>query len=117
MFFGDRRRATDYLYGDELDDFLATGILTRLTLAFSRDRADGTKDYVQHHMAEHAADLFAWLQDGAHVYVCGDEKHMAKDVDAALHRIVASAGGMDVDAAHAYVNDLIRAHRYVRDVY
>ncbi len=66
---------------------------------------------------ENAAELFGWLQDGAHVYVCGDEKRMAKDVDATLHDIVARGGGMDADAAHAYVNDLIKTHRYVRDVY
>jgi sulfite reductase (NADPH) flavoprotein alpha-component len=68
-------------------------------------------------MMEHSTGFFSWLQEGAHVYVCGDEKRMAKDVDAALRTIVAEAGGMDHDAAHAYVNDLIKSHRYVRDVY
>jgi hypothetical protein len=61
--------------------------------------------------------LFAWLQDGAHLYVCGDAERMAKDVDATLHEIVAESGGMDAGAAHAYVNDLIKTHRYLRDVY
>ena len=117
LFFGDRRRGTDYLYGEELDGFAADGTLTRLDLAFSRDSADGAKVYVQHRMMEHRTGFFSWLQEGAHVYVCGDEKRMAKDVDATLHTIVAEAGGMDADAAHAYVNDLIKSHRYVRDVY
>jgi len=117
LFFGDRRRATDFLYGDELTGFVASGTLTRLDLAFSRDRADRSKEYVQHRMRENAAELFDWLQDGAHLYVCGDEKRMAKDVDATLRDIVATCGGMDADGARAYVNDLIKTHRYVRDVY
>lgn len=115
LFFGDRHRATDFLYGDELEDFLATGTLTRLDLAFSRDQT--TKHYVQHRMSENADELFGWLADGAHVYVCGDADRMAKDVDAMLHQVVARGGGMDAEAAHAYVNDLIKTHRYVRDVY
>ena len=114
----DRRRATDYLYGDDLQGFVDSGTLTRLDLAFSRDGADGaSKTYVQHRMLEHAVDFFAWLQDGAHVCVCGDAERMAKDVDATLHDIIAKAGGMDAAAAHAYVNDLIKSHRYLRDVY
>ena len=95
-----------------------SGTLTRLDLAFSREGAtDVPKTYVQQRMREHAAELFGWLQDGAHVYVCGDEKRMAKDVDATLHDIVACCGRMDATAAHAYVNELIKEHRYVRDVY
>lgn len=117
LFFGDRRRATDYLYGEEIDGFLRSGTLTRLDLAFSRDAADGTKNYVQHRMWDNAEELYRWLQDGAHLYVCGDAEKMAKDVDAALHGIVARCGGMDTDAAHGYVNELIRSHRYLRDVY
>ena len=116
LFFGDRRRATDFLYGDELSGFVDSGALTRLDLAFSRE-ADGPKTYVQHRMKDNAAELFAWLQDGAHLYVCGDADRMAKDVDRALHEIVAEAGGMDAAAAHSYVNELIKAHRYLRDVY
>ena len=118
LFFGDRRRATDFLYGDELQGFVDSGTLTRLDLAFSRDGADGVpKTYVQHRMLEHAAEFFDWLQAGAHVYVCGDAERMAKDVDATLHDIIAKSGGMDAAAAHAYVNDLIKSHRYLRDVY
>ncbi|OHT68154.1 sulfite reductase flavoprotein subunit alpha [Mycobacteroides chelonae] len=118
LFFGDRRRATSFLYGEELQGFVDSGALTRLDLAFSRDGAEGEpKRYVQHCMSENAAELFAWLQDGAYLYVCGDADHMAKDVDATLHEIVARCGGMDATGAHAYVNDLIKSHRYVRDVY
>ncbi len=115
LFFGDRHRATDYLYGDELEGFLASGALTRLDLAFSRDQ--DTKVYVQHRMSENAEEFFSWLSDGAYVYVCGDADRMAKDVDAMLHDVVARGGGMDAAAAHGYVNDLIKSHRYVRDVY
>ena len=118
LFFGDRRRETDFLYGDELEGFVQSGTLTRLDLAFSRDGAEREpKVYVQQRMWENSAQLFGWLQDGAHLYVCGDAKRMAKDVDATLHDIVARCGGMDPAAAHAYVNDLIKSHRYVRDVY
>ena len=116
LFFGDRRRDTDFLYRPELEAFSADGTLTRMDLAFSRDGAQGEpKTYVQHRMREHARELFSWLEDGAHVYVCGDEKRMAKDVDGTLRDIVARHTGPD--AAHAYVNDLIKSHRYVRDVY
>jgi sulfite reductase (NADPH) flavoprotein alpha-component len=116
LFFGDRRRSTDFLYGDELSGFLDSGTLTRLDLAFSRD-SDGPKCYVQHRMKDNAKDVFAWLEDGAHLYVCGDADRMAKDVDRTVHEIVADAGGMAAAAAHSYVNELIKAHRYVRDVY
>lgn len=115
LFFGDRRRATDFLYGQELTAYVESGTLTRLDVAFSRDQ--DAKIYVQQRMRENADELFAWLQDGAHLYVCGDADRMAKDVDAALHEIVAESGGMDADAAHAYVNNLIKTHRYLRDVY
>jgi sulfite reductase (NADPH) flavoprotein alpha-component len=115
LFFGARRRSGDYLYGDELHGFVDSGTLTRLDVAFSRDQ--DTKVYVQQHMSQNGAQLYAWLQDGAHLYVCGDEKRMAKDVDATLHQIVARHGAVDADAAHVYVNELIKSHRYVRDVY
>jgi sulfite reductase (NADPH) flavoprotein alpha-component len=117
LFFGARRRSTDFLYGDELTSFVESGTLTRLDLAFSRDGVDVAKTYVQHRMWEQADELFGWLQHGAHVYVCGDEKRMAKDVDKTLHDVIATAGGMDSAAAHAYVNGLVKSHRYVRDVY
>jgi sulfite reductase (NADPH) flavoprotein alpha-component len=118
LLFGDRRRRTDFLYGDELESFAASGTLTRLDLAFSRDGSgDAPKTYVQHRMREYAAELFGWLQDGAHLYVCGDEKRMAKDVDETLRRIIQTEGDLNAESAHAYVKDLIKTHRYVRDVY
>jgi sulfite reductase (NADPH) flavoprotein alpha-component len=116
LFFGDRRRATDFLYGDELAQFRDSGVLSRLDLAFSRE-CGRPKTYVQHRMKDSARDVFDWLENGAHLYVCGDAEQMAKDVDRTLHEIVAEAGGMDAAAAHSYVNELIKAHRYVRDVY
>ncbi|MEE6136776.1 sulfite reductase flavoprotein subunit alpha [Mycobacterium sp. 050128] len=118
LFFGDRRRHCDFLYDDELAAFLRSGTLTRLDLAFSRDGVAGeSKQYVRQRMWENAADIFGWLQDGAYVYVCGDAERMAKDVDEALRGIVGSCGGMGDGAAHAYVNDLMKNHRYLRDVY
>lgn len=118
LFFGDRRRTTSYLYGDELESFLECGTLTRLDLAFSRDGVVGDpKTYVQQRMWENAPELFDWIENGAHVYVCGDADRMAKDVDAALHGIVGRCGNLDADAAHAYVNRMIKDHRYLRDVY
>ena len=115
LFFGDRHRATDYLYREDLEEFTASGTLTRLDLAFSRDGVE--KQYVWHRMLEHADELHGWLTDGAHLYVCGDATHMARDVDRTLHTVVAQGGGLDADGAHAFVNDLIRNHRYLRDVY
>ena len=93
----------------------ASGVLTRLDLAFSRDQAE--KIYVQHRMAENGKDLYGLLQEGGHFYVCGDATHMAKDVDAALHKVIETHGGVDADGAIDYVNTLKREKRYVRDVY
>ena len=90
-------------------------MLNRLELAFSRDQAE--KVYVQTRMLEHGKELFAWLEEGGHFYVCGDATRMAKDVDKALHEVVGVHGGMDDDAATEYVNSLKREKRYVRDVY
>lgn len=115
LFFGDRRRNTDFLYCQELLDYKRSGVLNRLDLAFSRDRSE--KDYVQHHILAHAEELFRWIEGGAYLYVCGDANHMARDVHHALHQVVATAGGMDDDSAHAYINGLIKDHRYLRDVY
>jgi sulfite reductase (NADPH) flavoprotein alpha-component len=115
LFFGDQRRDCDYIYEDELAEFTASGVLTRLDLAFSRDQAE--KIYVQTRMTEHGAELFAWLEEGGHFYICGDASRMAKDVDAALHAIVAEHGGMSPEQAAEYVTTLKREKRYVRDVY
>jgi sulfite reductase (NADPH) flavoprotein alpha-component len=115
LFFGDRHRATDFMYEDEIVQFQRDGVLTRLDLAFSRDQEQ--KIYVQDRMREKGAELYAWLNDGAHFYVCGDAAQMARDVDAALHDVVAHHGGLGVEAAEDYVNILKREKRYLRDVY
>lgn len=115
LFFGDQRAATDFLYADELRALQAAGVLTRLDLAFSRDQPE--KIYVQLRMLENATELYAWLEAGAHFYVCGDATRMAKDVDAALHRVVEQAGGKSPADAAAYVQALKAAKRYARDVY
>jgi sulfite reductase (NADPH) flavoprotein alpha-component len=91
------------------------GLLDRLDLAFSRDQKQ--RVYVQHRMLEHGADVWRWLADGAHVYVCGDATRMAKDVDAALTRIIRTHGRMSSEAARDYKRELVAAKRYVRDVY
>ncbi|PZW43032.1 NAD(P)H-dependent nitrite reductase flavoprotein subunit [Humitalea rosea] len=115
LFFGDQRSASDFLFGDELVAWQRDGSLSRLSLAWSRDSA--SKTYVQHRMAEEAADLWRWLQDGAHIYVCGDASRMAKDVDGALRQVAISEGGMDADAARNWIVGLARQNRYQRDVY
>ena len=91
------------------------GLLSRLDVAFSRDQAD--KVYVQHRMREHGRELYAWLEEGASFYVCGDAGQMAVDVHQALRTIVAEQGGLDEEQADAYLRELRRAGRYLRDVY
>lgn len=115
LFFGDQHRASDYIYEEELDALTAAGVLTRLDLAFSRDQAE--KVYVQTRMAENGAELFSWLEEGGHFYVCGDATRMAKDVDRALHQIIEAHGSMPADRAADYVNKLKKEKRYLRDVY
>jgi sulfite reductase (NADPH) flavoprotein alpha-component len=115
LFFGDQRGACDFLYKDELLDLSARGILTRLNTAFSRDQSD--KVYVQHRMLEHGSEIFAWLQDGAYVYVCGDAKRMAVDVDKALCEIIREHGNMDEPNAIEHKKSLVATGRYIRDIY
>ncbi|MCM2374852.1 sulfite reductase subunit alpha [Aporhodopirellula aestuarii] len=115
LFFGDQHEAYDFLYREELEEYQSAGILTRLDTAFSRD--SDRKIYVQDRMRENAAELWQWLQSGASFYVCGDASRMAKDVDRALHQVVASEGGMSEEAAAAYVKELSASGRYHRDVY
>ncbi|MCA5922657.1 sulfite reductase subunit alpha [Curtobacterium oceanosedimentum] len=115
LFFGDQHRDTDFVYQDELTELQEQGVLDRLDLAFSRDQAE--KVYVQTRMLERSAELFAWLEDGGHVYVCGDASRMAKDVEAALLQVIRTGRGRGEDDAQAYLADLRRAKRYVRDVY
>lgn len=115
LFFGERSAATDFLYREELDRLRTQGVLTRLDTAFSRDQEH--KIYVQDRMLEQGADLYAWLQEGASVYVCGDALRMAKDVDQALHRVLERHGGLDEEGAKEYVQALHDGKRYHRDVY
>lgn len=115
LFFGDQRRDSDFLYADELAGFVEDGLLSRLDLAFSRDQEH--KVYVQDRMREHGAELFAWLADGAHLYVCGDADRMAVDVESALREIIVEHGGLTVEAAAEYLDELRKTKRYLRDVY
>ena len=115
LFFGDQCRASDFLYGEQLTTWHKDGLLNRLDVAFSRDQTE--KVYVQHRMRDHAAEIWAWLEAGAHVYVCGDASRMAKDVDAALHAIVEQAGGRKAEEAKGYLEKLRAEKRYQRDVY
>jgi len=114
LFFGEQRRASDFFYESELTSYVNDGLL-RLDVAFSRDQSE--KVYVQHRMREQARDLWAWLEDGAEVFVCGDKERMAADVDRELHRVIETEGGRTPDQAHEYVEQMKRTHRYKRDVY
>lgn len=114
LFFGERNRSSDYFYEEEFERWQAAGVL-RLNLAFSRDQQK--KVYVQHHMLEEAKDLWAWLQEGAYFYVCGDAHRMAKDVEHALVRIAMEQGSMSEEAAKVYVKTLRAQKRYLADVY
>ena len=115
LFFGDQKRACDFLYHDQIIEWTQKGFLTRLDTAFSRDQEE--KIYVQTRMLQAASELWQWLEDGAHFYVCGDAKRMAKDVDEALHSIIQTAGGKSADEAAAYVTQMKKDKRYARDVY
>jgi sulfite reductase (NADPH) flavoprotein alpha-component len=115
LFFGERNFTHDFLYQLEWQEWLKDGALSRLDVAFSRDQPE--KIYVQHRIWQRRAELFAWLEDGAHLYVCGDEKAMAKDVHAMLGAIIADCSGRSPDAAEAYLTDLRKQRRYQRDVY
>jgi sulfite reductase (NADPH) flavoprotein alpha-component len=115
LFFGEQKRVVDFLYEEEVAAWQKDGHLTRLEVAFSRDQVE--KIYVQHLMLEKGAELWAWLQEGAHFYVCGDASRMAKDVEAALHQIAERAGGLTGDGARDFVHQLKTEKRYQRDVY
>jgi sulfite reductase (NADPH) flavoprotein alpha-component len=115
VFFGDQHRATDFLYEEEWLEWNANGAVTRLDTAFSRDQIQ--KIYVQDRMRENAAELWSWIKNGGYFFVCGDAKRMAKDVDVALHDIVAQQGGMELAAAAEYVKQMKKEKRYQRDVY
>lgn len=115
LFFGERNFRTDFLYQTEWQSWLKDSTLTRMDVAFSRDKAE--KVYVQHRLKEQGRDLFAWLEEGAHVYVCGDASNLAPDVHTALIDIVAAQARIGRGAAEDYVRSLQADHRYQRDVY
>jgi sulfite reductase (NADPH) flavoprotein alpha-component len=115
LFFGDQKRSVDFLYEDQIMDWQRRGVLHRLDLAFSRDQAE--KIYVQNRMQENATELWQWLEEGAHFYVCGDAKRMAKDVEDTLLAIAVAHGGRSPEQARAWLDGLAKAGRYQRDVY
>ena len=115
LFYGDRRRACDFLYRDELESFLAAGTLTRLDAAFSRDA--GPKEYVQDRMLAAGAELWSWIADGAAIYVCGDAARMAGDVDLALRKIIVTHGKRSAATAQLELRHMGTTGRYLRDVY
>jgi sulfite reductase (NADPH) flavoprotein alpha-component len=116
LFFGSQHEKCDFAYGEEFEAFKKEGILTRLDCAWSRDQPE--KIYVQHRMLKNAAEIWKWLDvEGAHFFVCGDARRMAKDVDAALRKVVQEHGGKSIDEANEYVEKLKSDKRYKRDVY
>ena len=115
LFFGERNFRTDFLYQTEWQDWLKDGTLGRIDVAFSRDSSE--KVYVQHRMKEQSREFFAWLEEGAHVYVCGDATNLAPDVHKALIDIIASEARTGRETAEDYVRSLQSDHRYQRDVY
>ncbi|KAB2332124.1 assimilatory sulfite reductase (NADPH) flavoprotein subunit [Cytobacillus depressus] len=115
LFFGDQHFVTDFLYQLEWQKWLKSGVLTKMDIAFSRD--GDNKVYVQHRMLEHSKELFEWLEEGAYIYVCGDEKNMAHDVHNTLIDIIQKEGGLSRQLAEEYVASLQQQKRYQRDVY
>lgn len=115
LFFGERQYTHDFYYQTELQDLKADGILSRIDLAFSRDQPE--KIYVQHRLWEQRKDVWAWLQEGAHLYLCGDAAGMAKDVDDTIVRIAQDQGGLAADRSAQWLADITKSGRYARDVY
>ena len=115
LVFGEQYESSDFYYRDELDNWQREGHLHQLSTAFSRDQAQ--KIYVQHRLLEQGAQLWQWLEEGAHFYICGDAARMAKDVEQALKAAIREHGGLDETQAQAYVSALARDKRYLRDVY
>jgi sulfite reductase (NADPH) flavoprotein alpha-component len=115
LFFGDRRFTTDFLYQTEVQDWVKTGVLTRINTAFSRDQAE--KVYVQHKMQQQSAELFRWLESGAHVFICGAKEPMSVDVEHTLLDIIRREGNKNAAQAETYLEELKEAGRYTKDVY
>ncbi len=115
LFFGDQHFVTDFLYQTEWQKWLKDGVLTKMDVAFSRDSEE--KVYVQHQMKKQSKELFEWLDQGAYIYICGDEKHMAHDVHHTLLSIIQEEGAMSKEKAESYLANLQQQKRYQRDVY
>ncbi|MCY7440868.1 MULTISPECIES: assimilatory sulfite reductase (NADPH) flavoprotein subunit [Bacillus] len=115
LFFGDQHFVTDFLYQTEWQKWLKDGVLTKMDVAFSRDTEE--KVYVQHQMKKQSKELYEWLEQGAYVYICGDEKHMAHDVHNTLLSIIQEEGAMSKEKAESYLANLQQQKRYQRDVY
>jgi sulfite reductase (NADPH) flavoprotein alpha-component len=115
LFFGDQHFRTDFLYQTEWQKWIEKGVLTRMDVAFSRDTDH--KVYVQHRMFEQSNELFQWLEEGAAVFICGDEKNMAHDVHKTLIEIIEKEGGMSREKAQEYLACMQQQKRYQRDVY
>lgn len=115
LFYGDRHFVTDFLYQTDWQRMLKDGVLTKLDVAFSRDTDQ--KVYVQHRIMEKSRELYEWLQEGAHIYICGDKKNMAHDVHSALVTVIQQEGGISAEAASAYLENMQQEGRYQRDVY
>ncbi|OZI13991.1 assimilatory sulfite reductase (NADPH) flavoprotein subunit [Sodalis-like symbiont of Philaenus spumarius] len=115
LFFGNPHFTDDFLYQVEWQRYVKEKLLTKISLAWSRDQAE--KIYVQDRVREQGAEVWRWIQQGAHIYVCGDANHMARDVDQALVAVVAKHGGMDLEQADEFLSELRIERRYQRDVY
>lgn len=115
LFFGNPHFTEDFLYQVEWQRYVKEGVLSRIDLAWSRDQKE--KVYVQDKLRQQGAELWRWINDGAHIYVCGDANRMAKDVEQALLEVIAEFGGMDIEAADEFLSELRIERRYQRDVY
>jgi sulfite reductase (NADPH) flavoprotein alpha-component len=115
LFFGEQRFRTDFLYQTEWQQHLKSGVLEKMTVAFSRDQEE--KIYVQNRILEQAEGVYQWLESGAHIYICGDMHRMAKDVHEALIEVVEKQSGRSADEASAWLDQLVADKRYQRDVY
>ena len=115
LFFGNPHFVEDFLYQVEWQRYVKDGLLTHIDLAWSRDQAH--KIYVQDRIREKSAEVWRWIQDGAHIYVCGDANRMAKDVEQALLAVIAEQSGMDAEQADEFLSELRLERRYQRDVY
>ena len=115
LFFGDQHFVTDFLYQSEIQNWVETGVLTKVNVAFSRDQKE--KVYVQHKMLREATELYDWLQNGATVYICGAREPMSVDVENTLLLIIQQVGNKTTDEALEYLNQLKDEGRYLKDVY